>query len=187
MNSNIRSVCNDYIHNTKSTILNQRIPNQQIRIKQYRIMVSVKWGNWTLQLVICSIQFSIGLRTSCFSGLMSGHFDETLTHLSEEFVVDFMDLLQGTLPYFTRFTWLSVYFNVVYVTLVVFWFVQWTWDWVFCISSAERGNWQQNQVETKESSQTQAKLHLNCSYITPARPVSQSKAQWATQQCSRPA
>ena len=34
---------------------------------------------------------------------MSRHFDETLTHLSEEFVVDFMDLLQGTLPYFTRF------------------------------------------------------------------------------------
>ena len=34
-----------------------------------------------------------------FKELTSEYFDETLTHLSEEFVVDFKDPLQGTLPY----------------------------------------------------------------------------------------
>ena len=42
--------------NTESGDPNQRIPNQEIQIKQYRIMVSVKWGNRTLQLVICSFR-----------------------------------------------------------------------------------------------------------------------------------
>ena len=60
MNSNIRSVHNNHIHNSESTDLNQTILNQQIQIKEYRIMVSDKWGIQTLQLVICSFQLVWG-------------------------------------------------------------------------------------------------------------------------------
>ena len=174
MNSNIRSVCNNYIHNTESKNtesgdLNQRIPNQEIRTKQYQIMVSEKWGNWTLQLIICS--FWLVWKHYISQDLCLG----ILKRLSHTFLGSLWLILwpfARNHAIFTRFAWLSVYFEVVYVILVIFWFVWWTWDQVLCISSTNRGNWWQNQVETKKSSQTQANLHLTCSYITPARPVS---------------
>ena len=190
MNSNIRSVRNNYIHNTESTILNQRIPNQQIQIKQYRISRSESKNteSW------CQISEEIGLFSSyigSFHLVWGCYFPKELR----------LGILMRLWHIFLRSLWLILWtfckelaiFYKVCLTLCLFWCGLCDIS-DFLVYSADLGlgfmhflNQKQNQVETKKSSQTQAKLHLTCSYITPARPVSQSKAQWATQKCSRAA
>ena len=67
-------------------------------MKQYQIMVS---GVRSEEIGLYSLYIDIfdWFVDVTFKELTSEYFDETLTHLSEEFVVDFKDPLQGTLPY----------------------------------------------------------------------------------------
>ena len=98
-------------------------------------MVSVKWGNRTLQLVcwhfrlVCGHYFSRYLRLGIWMRLWRV-FLRSLRLILWPFPRNF--------AIFTKFAWLSCLFQCGRCDTGVFMVVWQTWDWVLCISWTER-------------------------------------------------
>ena len=107
------------------------------------------------------------------------HFRLCLTVFADS--VYFYSFASRNLLHSGGFKWIYVVFcltidmnGVLWCYSGLFWTIWCIWEDVLCIFSTERRIWWQNQVGTKESSQTEAKPGL----------WARVKAQWATQQCS---